>query len=258
LCGRRAPGRRADAADAAALWLAALSITLAILGADAINDAFDVEIDRINRPKRPIPAGAVTARQVVILALALDVLSVLVGMLAGPVVALISLIAILVNILYSWKLKFVPLLGNATIAALFVVPLALGGVALGQWGHLTIPLVMAGFFALGREILMDVRDVEGDRMGGASSLPAVTSRRAALLISAGCFTGATAVALVPGLSGVFTPLYTVLVVVCFLGIVFFMARSWRNLTFRELQAGATGTKWILMLAMIALALAPAG
>jgi geranylgeranylglycerol-phosphate geranylgeranyltransferase len=240
----------------ARLWAAAVSITLAILGADAINDAFDVEIDRINRPNRPIPSGAATVRQAIVLALVLDALALFVALLAGPLVALICLAAMLVNVLYSWKLKAIPLLGNVTIAALFVVPLALGGIALGAWGQLTIPLFMAGLFALGREIVMDARDAEGDRQGGALSIAGRIGPRPALLLAGLCFSAALVLALVPGLAGTFSPAYTALVVLAFVVTVNSLARSWRGLTFRHLQGSASTIKVMLMVAMFALAIAP--
>ncbi len=38
------------------IFLAALTGALVTAGANAINDSFDIEIDRINRPDRPLPS----------------------------------------------------------------------------------------------------------------------------------------------------------------------------------------------------------
>ena len=42
------------------LSLASIAVFLIIGGGNSINDYFDVEIDKINRPNRPVPTGAVT------------------------------------------------------------------------------------------------------------------------------------------------------------------------------------------------------
>ena len=42
------------------ILLAGITGALVAAGANAINDAFDIDIDRINRPDRPLPRGALT------------------------------------------------------------------------------------------------------------------------------------------------------------------------------------------------------
>ena len=40
------------------ILLAGITGALVAAGANALNDAFDIDIDRINRPDRPLPRGA--------------------------------------------------------------------------------------------------------------------------------------------------------------------------------------------------------
>ena len=47
--------------------LAVLSTGLITIGANVINDYFDIETDRINKPKRPIAAGSIKPTQALIL-----------------------------------------------------------------------------------------------------------------------------------------------------------------------------------------------
>jgi len=42
--------------------IAALSAALITIGANVINDFFDIEIDRINKPNRPLAAGTVNSK----------------------------------------------------------------------------------------------------------------------------------------------------------------------------------------------------
>ena len=43
------------------VWLACLTAAFITAAANAVNDYYDLDIDRINRPKRPIPSGAITS-----------------------------------------------------------------------------------------------------------------------------------------------------------------------------------------------------
>lgn len=52
----------------AKVWWAALSGTLVGAAANVINDVMDIEIDRINKPKRPLARGALTAKEALVLA----------------------------------------------------------------------------------------------------------------------------------------------------------------------------------------------
>ncbi|MCK5032602.1 MAG: UbiA family prenyltransferase, partial [Calditrichia bacterium] len=45
------------------VFLAALSASLITVGANVINDYFDIEIDRINKPKRLLPSGQISKKQ---------------------------------------------------------------------------------------------------------------------------------------------------------------------------------------------------
>ena len=46
--------------------LAALSASLITIGANVINDYYDIDIDKVNKPNRPLAAGIVTKQSVFI------------------------------------------------------------------------------------------------------------------------------------------------------------------------------------------------
>lgn len=236
--------------------LAALGMSLLVLSADAINDAFDVAIDAVNRPYRPIPAGRVTVRQAVALAAALDLIGVALLLFISPLVGLIGAAAALLNVLYSWKLKGVVFVGNAVIAALIAAPMAVGGLSIGLWGALTVPVLIALFFSLGREILMDARDREGDAHGGARTLAVHIGQRPAVALAGLCFGVALVLGLIPGLTGAFSRAYLVLMLIGAGVMVYLFLHSWRGHTPADLEIGVVGSKAVLLLALIALALAP--
>jgi 4-hydroxybenzoate polyprenyltransferase len=76
------------------------------VGGMYLNDAFDAEIDRFERPERPIPSGQVTARTVFVLGFA---------MLLGGI-GLLALIAVVLQGGKGW-----PTIGAGLILALMVV-----------------------------------------------------------------------------------------------------------------------------------------
>ncbi len=50
--------------DSASLWILLCGGSLVYSGGTVLNDAFDVEFDRLHRPERPIPAGVLSTRAV--------------------------------------------------------------------------------------------------------------------------------------------------------------------------------------------------
>ena len=80
------------------------------------NDYFDLEVDRINAPQRPLPAGILSRSEVI----ALGVLAALIGLslawILQPLVLALSLAAWLLGLLYNWKLKAAGLWGNLIVS----------------------------------------------------------------------------------------------------------------------------------------------
>ncbi len=142
----------------------AMAATFLIAGAgNAINDYVDLESDRINKPKRPIPSGQIGKRW----ALLFSILLFLVGVfLAGFINWLAFGIAVfnsLLLIAYSLSFQNKLLLGNISISYLVGSGFLFGGIALGNL-FLPLLLMLLAFFAnLSREIVKDLEDIEGDR-----------------------------------------------------------------------------------------------
>ncbi|HHQ45229.1 MAG TPA: hypothetical protein ENN13_03725, partial [Candidatus Altiarchaeales archaeon] len=51
------------------LFAAALSASLILAGGNGMNDYFDFEIDRVNKPERPIPSGRITRSDAMMLSI---------------------------------------------------------------------------------------------------------------------------------------------------------------------------------------------
>jgi geranylgeranylglycerol-phosphate geranylgeranyltransferase len=153
------------------LFLASLSGTLVAAGANAINDVFDLNIDRINKPKRPLPSGLVPVRSARIFAFILFFSGCLIAPfihLAGFIIALISSIWLY---LYSLKLKRTVLWGNFSVGFISGLAFVYGGLAVGRLKQALVVGIFALFYHFAREIIKDMEDMEGDRSDGVITLP---------------------------------------------------------------------------------------
>jgi len=152
-----------------------LFVTAAFVTAagNVINDYFDVEIDRVNRPDRPIPSGRVSLPAARAFAGTLFIAGILVSFLTNWLCIAIAFINSLLLIGYAARLKRTPLYGNIAVsylsASMFLFGGALGG--LDGLSHV-MPFVFITFFAmLARELVKDAEDVEGDSSSGAVTIP---------------------------------------------------------------------------------------
>ena len=140
---------------------------------NVINDFFDAEIDTINRPDRPIPSGAVSRGAARGFAVTLFLAGILVSFFTNSICISIAIINSLLLVAYAAKLKSTPLIGNIVVAYLSASIFLFGGALNGIDGLVRIiPIAAITFFAmLSRELLKDAEDVEGDREGGADTMP---------------------------------------------------------------------------------------
>jgi len=148
-------------------------VALITAAGNVINDFFDATIDAINRPDRPIPAGAVSRTAARSFAVTLFLAGILVSFFTNPLCISITVINSLILIAYAGKLKRTPLIGNITVAYLSASIFLFGG-ALNGWNGLVhiIPIAAITFFAMvSRELIKDAEDVEGDKAGDADTVP---------------------------------------------------------------------------------------
>jgi len=149
-------------------------VALITAAGNVINDFFDAEIDAINRPDRPIPSGAVSRGAARGFAVMLFLAGILVSFFTNSSLCIgIAIFNTLLLIAYAAKLKSTPLIGNIVVAYLSASIFLFGGALNGLDGLVRIiPIAAITFFAmLSRELLKDAEDVEGDRAGGADTVP---------------------------------------------------------------------------------------
>jgi geranylgeranylglycerol-phosphate geranylgeranyltransferase len=162
-------------ADGTPTWfpglVAALSAALINGAGNAFNDLIDIDIDRINRPERPLPSGRISPLAAGGQTLILTTAGCLIGCWLSPWHGLVALLVSLLLVIYSIFLKNSLLWGNILVAFIGAIAFPYGALAVGDLGRAWIPALFALLFHIGREIVKDIEDVDGDRIRGEHTLP---------------------------------------------------------------------------------------
>lgn len=151
---------------------------------NAVNDYYDAEIDAVNNPERPIPSGRLSRRAAALVSVVLFVAALaLTVALLPPLAVGIGVVNLVLLVGYSSHLKRKPLVGNAAVAYLTGSAFLFGGAAVEGVEFTVVLFALAALSNLGREIVKDVEDIEGDAEGGARTLPVVRGERVALAVA---------------------------------------------------------------------------
>jgi len=156
-----------------------LSSALVTASSFAVNDYFDFNIDRINKPEKPIPSGAVSKGSALVFGVALFFAGFTASLATNLAATLLLLATYTLTVLYNTYGKKTGLLGNVIVS--FSVSMAF------VYGSLTAinslePMVffvsfLSFFINLGREIVQGIQDMEGDRSEGVRSVALVYGPR---------------------------------------------------------------------------------
>ncbi len=151
--------------------LACLSAGLITAGANTINDYYDIAIDQINKPDRPLARGLISPGQAFWASLIQYFFGNLFAIFISPLMFAIALFFSLLTYLYSARLKRTVLWGNIAVSLSTAAAFIYGGSAVHRPREAVIPALFAFFFHFGREIIKDMEDVAGDRENNAITFP---------------------------------------------------------------------------------------
>jgi len=197
----------AIAIPAVPLALACISGLFIQMGAFVINDYLDIEADKANkRTDRPLANGSATKKQAEILFCSLFIFGVICAGFVNILCLVIAFIFTMLSLAYSFNLKKVALAGNAIIGASTAIPFFFGTFVLTEDIPLAI-LVLAGIAFLstiGRELMLAVKDMRGDKQQGRRTLPIVIGARNTTYVLSCFLLAAIALSLYPYL---YLPLY---------------------------------------------------
>lgn len=207
------------------LFLAGLVGFIITAAGNSINDIMDIDIDRINRPQRPLPSLRLTIKQGWLLFVFLMTASVVLSLLINYFSFLIILSSNLLLILYSVSIKRVPLFGNIVISFLTAYAFIFGGMVAGNVNGAFIPAIFAFLINMIREVIKDMEDIEGDKMSGVNTFPIKFGNKASkyfvLVVSAILFL----FTLVPFLFHIYQIEFFLIVMIIVNPVLFFIVKS---------------------------------
>jgi len=143
-----------------------------------INDYYDIEIDKINRPERPIPRGSITLSQAKILWIVTSLVGIAIAIYhsiffnIGYLNIIIAVFFAFIGWLYAAWGKKSGFIGNIIVSVSFSIGLIYGAVL----NNSIIPpyiyffFLTAFFLLLSREIIKGCEDIEGDKNDGVKTL----------------------------------------------------------------------------------------
>ncbi|MFW6048449.1 MAG: UbiA family prenyltransferase [Candidatus Natronoplasma sp.] len=130
---------------------------------NTLNDYMDRETDKINHPDRPIPSGKVSPKTALVFSATMFGIGIILSFLLEPWIPQIIVIsAVVLMIAYEKKFKREGLAGNLIISTLTGMVFIFGGSIYGELYLPTLFGLLAFLATVGREIVKDIQDVEGD------------------------------------------------------------------------------------------------
>ena len=210
------------------LILACMSAFLISAGGYVINDYFDVEIDKINKPSRPLITGEISKRTALSLSLILFFLGFFLSLFMRLSAIFIALFSILALIYYSFKLKKTLFWGNFLVSLICALAFVYGGIAGKDLRWSLIPAIFAYLFHFGREILKDMEDKEGDQLSGAKTIPIFLGVKPSLFFISFIFSVLLVLTCFPYIFKIFTIPYLLAVLIFDLLLLYVIWSLWRD------------------------------
>jgi geranylgeranylglycerol-phosphate geranylgeranyltransferase len=157
------------------------------------NDITDLESDKINRPKKPVPAGLLKESTVYYTGIALMIGSIFVGLFVNYMdlgtinwqCGVLTFALVLIGLYYNYYGKHHGLVGHMAVA--------FGVGAIPYWGGIAVfpeqpllmfPLALAIFFQeTGREIMVCAGDYVGDLKAGFKTTPIRLGRKRSMQVA---------------------------------------------------------------------------
>lgn len=170
--------------------IGALSATILNAASNVNNQYFDLEIDRINKPFRPLPSGRISRKKTMIFASLLYFSALILSWLINLQFFFIVLITAVITFFYSappFRIKKYPFISNIFIALPRGMFLIVAGWSTVKSVFNIEPWFIGLIFALyliGAATTKDFSDIKGDRQFGIKTLPVLYGpEKAAKIIS---------------------------------------------------------------------------
>ncbi len=163
-----------------------------------LNDIADIEIDRVNAPNRPLVRGDISIRVALVCHFIFALAGVFSSALIGMWPLIIAVAGWILSAFYDLWGKKSGFPGNFLVALATSLPFPYALAVAGRIDRsILVYWTMVFLTVLGREIVKDIADVEGDRVAGVSSLPIIIGERSAAVIAGILYLSAVTISPLP-------------------------------------------------------------
>ncbi len=228
------------------LILGVIIVILFVGAGNSLNDFYDVEIDIVAHPKRPIVMGTISRRTALLSAGVMFAICFVASIWINLQSLAIVVLAIIGMVLYELKLKRAGLVGNLMIALLVAALFEFAGAVVGRTDLAFVLALLAAIATLGREIVKDIEDMEGDV--ARKTLPRIVGAKKAGYIALVPTFAAVALSPIPYLQNLLTYLYLLVVIAA--DVIFVYGGI---VQLRDPKRGQKIYKWAMIVALLAFA-----
>lgn len=189
--------------------LATAVLTAFATGAgNIINDYFDLPIDAVNKPSRPLPSGRMRPGGALVLYGVIAALVTVASLLWLPrTVALVVIVWQVALFAYARVLKRSWVAGNASVALISASVFLAGALVAGRPRAAVIPMAIAFAFVVCRELVKGGEDLAGDRAAGVRTLAVQVGRERAASVAASAMLVVAALIPTPAVARLYAPVY---------------------------------------------------
>jgi len=232
---------------------AILSVCFITAGGNAINDYYDYDIDNINKPKRPLPSGRITRSEAKWISIATFCIGCIVAFFINTPCFIIAVIASILLYVYARDLKNSGFPGNITIAGLTGMAILYAGLSVSSIDRILYIAAFAFLINMGREIIKDAEDIEGDKAMGAKTLAIKYGIGKALKLSLIPLFLVILITPIPFFTGLYNTYYMAIIIIGIdLPIVYMASRIFVAPTTETAEKSKTLLKIMILIGIVAL------
>ncbi len=169
-------------------------------GAFILNDYFGYGTDKANgRIERPLVAKKITRKDALRVSVFLFALGLFLAFFVNFYCFIVAFAFAFLSAVYDNFLKKKPLLGNAFISSSMAISFVYGNLAIthAMQGIILLFVAVSFLAGMGRELIITLRDVKGDRKIGAVTLPMLIGAKKTIRLAAAFFAVAIALSWIP-------------------------------------------------------------
>ncbi|WGI17815.1 UbiA family prenyltransferase [Methanonatronarchaeum sp. AMET-Sl] len=216
---------------------------------NTINDYYDLEIDMVNAPERPIPSGEIGQSTAKTLSIFLFILGITLSIFINVICFFIAIINSLLLFFYARNLKRTPLIGNLAVGVLVGSTFLFGGAAVEGLAIAIILFILAATATVGREVGKDIEDIKGD-LGVAETVATKYGIEHSSYIAVASTVVAVSMSPLPYTLNIFGVEYLISVTIANLVFIYGAIQLYRKKTIESASMFQKNSKTAMILALI--------